>query len=259
MLSLVAIAYIVFLWRASLATRLSVNLRAIAARDRDTRWYAFNRVLYWAAFILLVTAAVSGSVMYFAPGALPERTLAAVHQFVAWAIIAYVALHVFAQIGLGGWRGLLKIVSPRAAYGGAAFAAAAASAVAVAAVFYPLDHSMIAPLHIRHVSDLPKIDGVPDDPAWARIEPVEVHTTRGANLPGGEVAVRIRGVYDGERVAMLFEWRDSTRSQKHLPLIKTDEGWKLLQTKYDVHDEDQYYEDKFGVMFALTSELAGAG
>lgn len=229
-LSLVAIAYIVFLWRASLASRLSVNLRAIAARDRDTRWYAFNRVLYWAAFILLVAAAVSGSVMYFAPGALPERTLAAVHQFVAWAIIGYVALHVFAQIALGGWRGLLKIVNPRAAYGGAAFAAATASAVAVAAVFYPLDHSMIAPLHIRQCPICPKFDGVPDDPAWARIE--QVHTTRGANLPGGEVAVRVRGVYDGERVAMLFEWRDSTRSQKHVPFNQN--GRRLEAPAYQV-------------------------
>ncbi len=136
-LSLVAIAYIVFLWRAHLASRLTVGSGTINSRDSTTRWHAINRVLYWVAFALLIGAALTGCLMYFAPGVLPERTVATIHQFIAWAIIGYVVLHVVAQIALGGWRGLLKIVSPRAAYGGAALAAAVVSAVAVAAVALP--------------------------------------------------------------------------------------------------------------------------
>ncbi|MGI9046124.1 MAG: ethylbenzene dehydrogenase-related protein [Burkholderiales bacterium] len=257
LLSIVAIAYIVFLWRAHLTSRLS--LRSGKISTREGRWRAINRALYWVAFALLIAAGVTGSLMYFFPGLLPERTIAAVHQYVAWAIIVYVVAHVVAQIAVGGLRGLLRIVSPRAAYGGAALAAIAASAVAVAAVLYPLDKAVIAPLNVRHVAELPKIDGELDDTAWQHIEPVELHTTRGTNLPGGEVAVRVRGVHDGEQVAMLFEWRDSTRSQKHVPLIKTPEGWKLLQTKFDIQDEDEYYEDKFAVMFSLNPEVAGGG
>ncbi|MGH8772125.1 MAG: ethylbenzene dehydrogenase-related protein, partial [Burkholderiales bacterium] len=202
---------------------------------------------------------ITGSLMYFASGMLPQRPVALAHQFIAWTVIAYVVLHVVAQIALGGIRGLLKIVSPRAAYGGAALFASAVSAVAVGAILYPLDKTMIVPLDVRHISELPIIDGKPDDSAWSGAKQVQIHTVRGMNLPKGEVPVRVRGVHDGQRVALLFEWQDTTRSQKHIPLIKTAEGWKLLQTKYDIQDEDEYYEDKFAVLLALTPELAGGG
>lgn len=97
-LSLVAVAYIVFLWRAHLASRLAVSSGAIASRDSGTRWYAINRVLYWVVFALLIGAALTGCLMYFAPGVLPERAVAATHQFIAWAILGYVVVHVVAQI-----------------------------------------------------------------------------------------------------------------------------------------------------------------
>jgi len=41
--------------------------------------------------------------------------------------------------------------------------------------------------------------------------------------------------------------------------MKTEEGWTVLQHEYGIQDEDDYYEDKFGVMLARSPQLAGAG
>ena len=64
---------------------------------------------------------------------------------------------------------------------------------------------------------------------------------------------------DGIDAFFLFEWPDATRSHKHPPLVKTTEGWKVMQNEFGIQDEDDYYEDKFGVMLVHSSQLAGAG
>jgi hypothetical protein len=68
--------------------------------------------------------------------------------------------------------------------------------------------------------------------------------------------VRVRAVHDGDHAYLLFEWPDATRSQKHLPLQKTEEGWRVLQYDYARQDENVFYEDKFAVMLSRDSHLA---
>jgi hypothetical protein len=84
-----------------------------------------------------------------------------------------------------------------------------------------------------------------------------VRTSRGAGLDGGEVDVRVRAVHDGERAHLLFRWPDATRSQKHLPLVKTERGWMLMHSDYHRNDENAYYEDKFAVMIARSPVAGG--
>jgi hypothetical protein len=114
-------------------------------------------------------------------------------------------------------------------------------------------------LRLARVSVPPVVDGDLSDAAWRAANAVEIHTVRGINFPGSEVTVRVRAVHDQQNAYFLFEWPDATRSQKHLPLIKTDKGWRVLEHRYGIQDENDYYEDKFGVMLATSSELAGAG
>ena len=112
---------------------------------------------------------------------------------------------------------------------------------------------------VTRVNAVPVIDGFPNDGVWERVSAVEIHTSRGANLPGGEVTVSVRALHDDEYFYGLFEWPDTTRSLKHLPLVKTEDGWKVMQRDFGNQDEDDYYEDKFAVMLANSSVLAGAG
>lgn len=258
-LAALALGYGLFLWRARLASRVKPSLSPMVMGSREARWYAINRALYWVAFGLILTAMVTGGVFYFFPGQLSERTVASIHRIAAWGILGYVVLHVVAQLALGGVRQLLKILSPRLAYGGAAMLAGGVSLAAVGTVVFVFNDAMIEPLRFLRTTEAPRIDGVPDEAVWAKATPVEIHTVRGANLPGGEVRVRARALDDGHRAYLLFEWPDSTRSQKHLPLVKTAGGWRVLEHKYGIHDEDDYYEDKFGVMLSHSSQLAGGG
>lgn len=255
LLGLVA-AYLVFLWRSGLGGRLRLRLASLSSPDRGVRWSAINKLVYWLALALLAGAAASGGLLYCAVGGVPGETLATLHQWLSWGFVAYVLLHVLAQLMLGGVRQLLKMVTPRLAYGMAALLALLGGSAA-AALAWLGDDALIRPLHMVRTATPPKLDGQPDDAAWAQAPEAVVHTARGVGLDGGETAVRVRALHDGQNAYLLFRWPDATRSQKHLPLQKTARGWRLMQSHYFNNDENDYYEDKFAVMIARSPVAGG--
>ena len=64
----------------------------------------------------------------------------------------------------------------------------------------------------------------------------------------GNSAVEIRAVHDGKWVYFRFTWEDPTRSLKHLPLVKREDGWHVLHDRYDRADERGFFEDKFAAL-----------
>jgi hypothetical protein len=239
-----------------LGGRLSVRLAGLRSPDRRTRWQTVNRLVYWAAFALLAGAALTGSLLYFAPGLLRAEPLLRVHQALSWAFVGYIVVHVAAQLVLGGLNQLLKIFTPRLAYGLGAGAALVAG-VAGAAVSYVADTGSLASLVVARATIAPTLDGDGSDLAWQAAPEAVVHTMRGFGLDGGEVDVHVRALHDGQQAWLLFRWPDATRSQKHVPLIKTADGWKLLHTNYYNNDENEFYEDKFAVMLARSPVAGG--
>jgi hypothetical protein len=256
LLTALVAAYVVFLWRMGLGGRLSVRLAGLRSPDRRTRWQTVNRLVYWAAFALLAGAALTGSLLYFAPGLLRAEPLLRVHQALSWAFVGYIVVHVAAQLVLGGLNQLLKIFTPRLAYGLGAGAALVAG-VAGAAVSYVADTGSLASLVVARATIAPTLDGDGSDLAWQAAPEAVVHTMRGFGLDGGEVDVHVRALHDGQQAWLLFRWPDATRSQKHVPLIKTADGWKLLHTNYYNNDENEFYEDKFAVMLARSPVAGG--
>ena len=256
-LTALVIAYIAFLVRLGLGGRLRLRLAALSSPDRGTRWAAINKLVYWVSFGLLLGAFVTGVLMYFLPGALPTEPVVRVHKWLSWGFVLYMGLHVLAQWAMGGVRQLLKIMSPRLAYGLGAGVALMAGA-AGAAVAYVADRGAQLTLDIVRVQTAPQLDGDMGDAQWAQARETVVHTARGFNLGGsGEVAVHVKAVHDGEKAYFLFRWPDATRSQKHVPVVKTEGGWKVLQSNYFNNDENDFYEDKFAVMLARSPVAAG--
>ena len=253
-----AAGYVVFLMRSRLVRRVAFDarrIRALRSPSRRRRWQSTNVLIYWLAFVLVLAAAGTGTLMYAGSPIVSQAAIAALHRGMAWGLIGYVVLHVAGQMLMAGWRGLLTMVSPHLAYGTAA-GASLVTVAAVAATLVIVDAAMVRPLVVTRVTDPPRLDGDPGDAAWQMANPVTIRTSRGANLPSGEVAVTVRAVHDGTHAYFLFEWPDATRSQKHLPLQKTASGWRVLQHGYERQDENAYYEDKFAVMLARTSRLA---
>jgi cytochrome b561 len=100
----------------------------------------------------------------------------------------------------------------------------------------------------------PVLDGDLAELAWRRARPVVVRTNHGANFDGdGETAIEVKSVHDGQWAYFAFVWADPTRSLKHLPLIKTAQGWRVIQTRYDAADEDAFFEDSFSVLLTQSS------
>ena len=258
---LVALGYIIFLIRARLNARVTLDdtrLQGVITGDRTTRWKSINIILYWFAFIVILLNSFTGILLYIEPGLFSHPLVSSLHAGGAWAIMAYALLHIIAQLAQGGLRQLLKIVNPKAAYGSATMVSAG-SLVLLGGSVLALDRLTVRDYEVSRTDQIPVLDGNPDDPVWKATETIDIQTRRGVNQPDGEVTVSLNMAHDNEYLYALFRWPDSTRSQKHLPLQKTASGWRVVQKEYGIQDEDDYYEDKFGVMLSRTPQMAGAG
>lgn len=253
--------YTAFLWHAEALRRISLNRKwwkmLTASTDHRTRWRAVNTIVYWAGFLTLITALVTGILMDLVPGQDTYALSGVIHQYAAWALPLYILLHISVLVIMAGWGHLLKLFRPRVAYTTAAVVAVAAGGMA-ATVLYALQSTVPGQsLSVTQTKEPPTLDGIADDPLWEAAGTVQVLTTRGENLPGGAVEVTVKAAHDGTHFYGLIQWPDTTRSQKHLPLVKTTTGWTVQQTEYGIQDEDAYYEDKFGVMLSDRGRIAG--
>ena len=250
------IGYLTFLIASGRGARILPSRRwlSLIANGGLSRWTVINWGLYWVVFGLFAVAFATGAMQYLRFHGLPLGLLEDIHRAAAWGFILFTIAHVLAQF-VFGWRRIVGIFIPSRYRVGAAISAFAAAAVASAGL-WTIDQSALQTLQVVRISEPPRLDGVGDDPAWALAPATRVLTTGGANLPGGESTVVIRAVRDDEYVWMLFEWDDSTRSQKHLPLVKTTDGWQILQQGYLDGDESTYYEDKFAVLLAESDPKA---
>jgi hypothetical protein len=142
-----------------------------------------------------------------------------------------------------------------------AFVVAAAAAITGASLLVATDRLAVDSVQIRRINpaDAPILDGDTSDRAWRGVKPFSLLTGEGGNFDGkGETRIDIRAVHDGTYAYFLFTWEDSTRSLKHLPLVKEADGWHLLHSGFQLGDEHQYNEDKFSVLLT-TSDVTLAG
>ncbi|MEP3330722.1 ethylbenzene dehydrogenase-related protein [Sedimentitalea sp.] len=250
--------YVVFLFHARVYRRVALTadqVKALHSKTRQVRWRAINVLIYWLAFVLFGAAATTGTLMFFETASTSASSLAWLHRGIAISLAGFVLLHVAGHLASGGWRALLPIVLPRFIRGRAG-ALALLAVVAVAGLVFAVEALTVRTLVMPRVATPPMLDGDPTDPAWDAAEAITIQTRGGANLPDGEAPVTVRAVQHGGDAYFLFQWPDTTRSLKHVPIQKTAAGWRLLQDGFDRNDEDVFYEDKFGVMLTDRSRFA---
>jgi len=261
-LTFVALAYAVYLWRSRQSDRVKLD-RSVWRRFRQAgrrgdgaaQWSAVNVVIYQLAFVMVGLMALTGWMLYSGVMlGLHPYTVATVHGLAALGFVLYIAVHIFAQIKTGTFW---QIFRPRLDYAAATGVAVVLAGAAVTAAVVA-DRQSFDELQVVNVAVPPVIDGSADDPAWRQAAASQIRTERGTNFDSGETVVEVRAVHDGERIYFLFRWQDPQRSQKYLPLIKVDGGWKVMQSAYEIDDENDYYEDKFSVVLARSPAL-GSG
>ena len=261
-LTFVALAYAAYLWRSRQGDRIKLD-RSVWRRfqqagrrgDRAVQWSAANVAIYQLAFVLVGLMALTGWMLYSGVTmGLRPFVVATVHGLAAVGFVIYIVVHVLAQIPTGNFW---QIFRPRLDYAAATGVAVVLAGAAVTAAVVA-DRQSFEQLQIARVATPPVIDGSGNDPAWRQATTSEIRTVRGTNFDGGEVVVQIRALHDGERMYFQFRWPDPQRSQKHLPLVKVEGGWRVMQSEFEINDEDHFYEDKFSVVLSRSPAL-GSG
>src|SRR3546814_8148564 len=123
----------------------------------------------------------SSDLLYFNLVPLPQETLLTLHRVLAWSLVAYVVLHIAAQWAMAGWRGLLKILTPRLAYVAAAGVALSAAGAFAAGIFV-LDQGTLQALELAKTDAPPRLDGKADDEAWRAATAATVEDRKSTRL-----------------------------------------------------------------------------
>lgn len=95
----------------------------------------------------------------------------------------------------------------------------------------------------------PTLDGK-SDAVWQRAPVLTIRTSGGANT--GKHLLRVKALYDSNRVYFLFQWNDPTESLAFFPWEKQADGsWKKLSSEDD--DEQKFAEDKIALLWAINA------
>lgn len=106
----VTVAYVVYLWRARLSRRISLDrmrLSGLLRRGRG-RWGAINVVLHWVFFLAFLAQLATGALTYLGYGG----SVVTLHLQGALALAVYPLVHVVAQWVYGGVDQVMRILRP---------------------------------------------------------------------------------------------------------------------------------------------------
>ena len=231
-----------------------------ARKPKKTRLSArYHSYIHRYGDLVFISSVVTGWLTFFDQHHLLPLDL---HWYSALAMVLYVLLHgavYFIEFGTNAFRRILK---PRAKSLSVRLVSFAfVWCVSIGSVWWfwvdkPADELMINPMSIKTLITL---DGQASEDIWHNAHEVQVMTHGGANFGDGKTPVTIRAVHNGIDVFFYIRWHDETRSLKHLPLKKTEQGWQVQQGGFYQFDEQTFYEDKFAVMLSNQCDSGAAG
>ena len=254
-------SYWVYLRRAVLLSRnSSKRLRTFRPpTTKRLRYRALNVALHWFAYAAIIALTVSGLALYLGHA----DWFLTVHNVMAWTMLVYVLLHSLAHFLYGGIAQLLRLFRPEplAQNAGAklfplGIALITGMVTVVAAATF--DWASRPTITALQVDSDPVLDGRLDEVFWKEADVATIATHQGANLGGsGSSDVTMRAVTTPTHIHFSFQWQDPTRSLMRVPLIKRQDGWHTMGTAIAEADVNDYYEDKFAVMFSANDGFGG--
>nr|WP_171626106.1 ethylbenzene dehydrogenase-related protein [Pseudoalteromonas caenipelagi] len=215
----------------------------------------YHKLVTWFGYVIILTSLLSGVLLRL--DWLPQPLLP-LHYFSALALLLYLLLHswVYAlQLGRNAFKKILFIPLKR-------FPLRLTGVLILCiCVLYYYVQSSTHTLSVSAISAdvLMEIDGYDDEPQWQDATLFFVDTNHGANFVDGYAQVAIKALSNGQETFFLFRWADPTQSLNHLPLVKTESGWKVQENGFYHFDEQSYYEDKFAVMLSNSCSFGADG
>jgi hypothetical protein len=232
--------------------KLSLGLRAGNFwRNKAALWSA-NLLVYWVAFAMIAVLTVTGVALYRLEWGLSTvlggyEIARLVHAIVAYLLIPYTILHVVLQWFFGRFWTIFKaqLYQPHLRAGLVSLAIVLPT-IAGLYLWNEIPETLSI-VHVRGDVPAPVLDGDPGDAVWSQARSVTIRTVKGVNNPLPHADVTVKALHDGKQVYFQFQWDDPDASYKRYPLLKTAEGWKVLQTAFEAADENLYYEDKLSM------------
>lgn len=228
-----------------------------AARRQWRHRDAYHRAVEWFGYSTIAGLLCTGVGLYF----FSQPFWKTLHFVAALLLLIYILLHAIIYLLQYGINILPAIVN---------FSSVALSKnIMVSVAFLGIAGSFYFLYLQRNFYSLPvaqvetdeffEIDGIADEAGWQNAVTVSVPTFGGANFIDGATSVRIKAVTHHEDIFFHITWQDPTQSLAHLPLIKTEQGWRIIQDGFHHFNERSHYEDKFAVILADTCEPGAAG
>lgn len=219
----------------------------------------YHQSLIYLVYLVISVLILSGISLYTDLGYFSN--IRDLHFIAALLMLFFVFAHGFYYTAQLGFSLLLKIFLP--AHGRYSLLMSFSSVLLALTAIYQFDL-----FNLKHrdlnVTPLPTgefidIDGYASESVWQQAERIKVMTSGGANFVNGATEVSVQAVRGTGSIYFYISWDDASQSLAHLPLEKTEQGWKVLQNGFHHFDERTYYEDKFAIMVSDHCEPAGAG
>ena len=206
--------------------------------------------------LIICVSVVSGGGQFFFE--LSHIVVRLTHYYSAVGLLAFIALHplrYYFQKPLGH---IYQIVIAPFSYKKSYLYLGAIALVS--ASLYLLTLANPKTLEAKAIADnvFVKIDGKDDETDWYYASEVFVDTFAGANFYSGMSKVSMKVLHNATETYFFIRWQDPTESLLHLPLVKTEKGWRVKSRGFSRFDEKQYYEDKLALLFSKSCSIAAA-
>jgi hypothetical protein len=256
------VVYIVYLFHSGALKRLRLTLGDIQtlkqAADKGGFWeskqalWSANLAVYWFGFLSIFILLVSGIALYrvdlgwhhYMGG---YRMTHVLHGLFTYLFLPFTFIHVLLQWQFGTFWSIFK-----ASFYGRHLAAGCLGLILASGAVSGLYTWNQLPVTLK-VNRLPAgqkapiIDGDASDKIWNGAKSVVIKTVKGINNPKDDVDIAVTALHDGKEIYLIFQWNDPDLSIKRFPLLKTPEGWMVMQTGMEQKNENIYYEDKLAV------------
>lgn len=204
-----------------------------------------RRVLYVTLSVLILT----GLLQMLGLLSSLQTYVRGTHLIFTALFVLTIFVHIYLEWSVGAWKQIKRLF----------FLVHVENIKLSAGLFYAFSFCFVVALFSLHVWQAnevifaPKvqtgirIDGVDNDPQW-RIGTSKTISTYFGFPYSKVVPVEVKMLNDGYGLYIYAKWPDASKSEQHLPLIKTAQGWVIQQNDVMTNDEVKFYEDKFAVM-----------
>lgn len=243
------VAYLYLVWKKKRALQ-GANSGSIQTTTLASKQAAHRRSfrLIYATGAIAMSSGLGLLFNVFGNGLVGLRAL---HLLAVGVFLAAVVWHLCVQWKIGAWRRVVSVYAglPAKPQNRKTLFIILSGLSVVVALFLAVltwwqsSQVIIAPKISGEIS----IDGEANEAQWKLASSTVISTYYGLHEKG-HVPVEIKMMNDGYSLYIHAKWPDSSKSMRHLPLLKTAQGWQVQQSAYLQADESQFYEDKFAVM-----------